>query len=682
MIFPRTLKLLTALMLAVSIPALADDQAVMWLDTAGDGEAGRAVLLETDVGIEVAGLIARSRVSQRFFNNSGQWAEGRYVFPLPDDSAVDELTIRIGDRLIEGEIQERGEARQTYRRARAAGQAAGLVEQERANLFTTHVANIPPNQEIEVRIGFRQRVDFEHGRFSLHFPTSVLPRFVPGKPLAPGMGSDAPGGGWSPDTDRVPDASRISPPVQHPDADDWNPLRMNVALRADMPVSMLESSHHPIEREFADDTWHIRLAEPGDASGRDFELVWRPANPEQVHGSLFSETRNGHEHALLMLVPPAEFTAEKTPREVVLIVDTSGSMRGEAMAQARDSLVFALDRLGPLDRFNVMEFNHLTRSLFDAPVAASNANIARARQFVAALEAGGGTVMGPALERAMRPGIADEHLRQIVFMTDGVIANEDEVLDQIRREIGDSRLFTVGIGHGVNSQFLRDGARLGRGSHTRIADIAQVRSRMGELLSQLTRPVLHDIELHWPGEAEILPESLPDLYTGQPLVVSARADSLQGDLTVSARSDGRAWQQTLSLDGALPVEGVAAHWARHRIQQLSDRAGNGIADEQARARTLSTALDYGLLSSQTSLVAVDRTPRRSRDAALERHDLPTNLAHGRELEGFFDARSTRAMPETDGGSFQSALRGMLALLLVGLLLGHRRLARLDDSEGS
>lgn len=654
----------------------AASEAVLWLHGPNDGQPSQALALETDVDIQISGLLAHATVSQRFYNDSGDWAEGRYVFPLPDDSAVESLVVRVGERLIEGEIQPRGQARDTYQQARREGRVAGLVEQERANVFTTSVANIPPGEEVEIRIGFRPRVDFEHGRFALRFPTTIAPRFVPGQALPSGLGADEPGGGWSPDTDRVPDASRITPPVQHPDAPDHNPLRLQVSLLAGMELAALESSFHAIRRDFDGERWLVELDEPPQAARRDFELTWRLAGQDRIRSTAFRQNLGGSEHVLLMVLPPEQLRTSRTPRELILIIDTSGSMRGEPMTQARESLLFALDSLGPGDRFNVIEFNHITRSLFDTPVAASNRHIGQARRFVEALRAGGGTVMGPSLAQAMQPPVVEGFLRQIVFVTDGIIANEQEVLDQVRRDVGHSRLFTVGIGHGVNSQFLRDGARFGRGSYTFIGDTGQIHGRMSELITQLTSPVLRDIEIHWPAEVDVVPERLPDLYAGQPLLVTARADRLAGEVTVSGRQEGRAWQTSIPVDAFQVSSGVAAYWGRAALQQMLDQPTTPAEREALRPAVEALAVEYQLLSPYTSLVAVDRTPARSRQVALRRHDVPTNLPAGRSLDGFFSG--TRALPSTDGGSERSLLRGLLALLLVGLLLGHKRICRDED----
>jgi Ca-activated chloride channel homolog len=624
MMSPSRMTLIVLILSAASLVRAAEP-ASLWLHTDGPGQPEPSLLLSTEVMIEVTGLLAYTSVQQRFVNESGDWAEGRYSFPLPDDSAVESLTIVIGERLIQGEIQARGQALETYRQARSEGRVAGLVEQHPGNMFTTRIANIPPGEAVVVMIGYRQPVRFEHGRFSLRFPASVA-------------------GGQQ---------------------------ALRVDLWPGMALASLDSTFHMIRTVFHDDHWQIEMDDAFEPASRDFELVWRPAQSSHLQTAAFSQHLGGLDHALLMMVPPPSFRSHNTPREVILVIDTSGSMQGQAIVQAREALVFALDRLSSGDRFNVIEFNHRTRALFDAPAAASRANIQRARRFIDRLEAGGGTVMGPSLAMAMGGEISAGYLRQIVFATDGMIADEPGVIDLIRREIDQSRLFTIGIGHGVNSRFLRDAARFGRGSYTAIADLGQIHERMSELLAQLGSPVLHDIELHWPVEVESHPARIPDLYTGQPLVVSARAPHLVGELLVTGLSDGRPWQQLVPLDAFQVAPGVAAHWGQAAIQGALDAREPGASSDSVRQQVLDLALEYQLVSPFTSLVAVDRTPLRSRQAALERHD----LGGERALAG--DAQ-LRAMPATDAGSEHALVRGLVALLLVGLLLGHKRISRGPD----
>ncbi len=641
-------------LLSVLLPAAyASAPAGLWLEMASEGESVQGLLIATDVHMEVTGLLVETRVTQHFLNTTDQFAEGRYVFPLPDDTAVESLDIIIDERHIAGEIRERGQARQQYRQARDSGRAAGLVERELGNLFVTRVANIPPGERVEIRIGYRQRVDYAHGRFQVRFPTTVVPRF----------GHSLSGAHLRPDADGQSSISLRSSPFQ-----------LSVDLAPGMPLAGIESSNHDIRTERVNGRWRVDLHDEVVDSRRDFELEWTPADAGSVEASAFAERHLGKEHLLLMLTPPQAFDAVDTPREIILIIDTSGSMRGEPMDQARESLIFALASLDSEDRFNVIEFNHRTHALHEAPVAATRANLLAAKRWVERLNAGGGTVMSPSLAMAMRDAVPAGYLRQIVFVTDGLIANEREVLEQIEADIGDSRLFTVGIGHGVNSAFLRQASDTGRGTHTLIGELDQISRRMSELIMQLESPVLHDIRLDWPGRAEVYPARQRDLYVGEPLMVSARLDALAGDLVVRGTSAGQPWRKNVALEDFLPGNGVAAHWGRLRIGELEYRRSGSARPDDMDEQVLDTALDYGLVSSRTSLVAVDRTPLRSRADALAAHNVSAGPAQGRDMQ-------LRAMPSADGGSFGAVIRGMVALLLVFLLFAYRQ-PRNDDGEQS
>ena len=634
---------LTMLLALFSAMSWAAAPAGLWLESATDGTQEPALLLATDVNITVTGLLADTTLTQHFINQTDQFAEGRYRFPLPDNTAVERLEIIIGERRIEGEIRERAEAGQTYRQARDSGRAAGLVEHDLGNLFTLRVANIPPGERAEIRIAYRQRVDYAHGRFSLRFPTTAIPRFGHGlsNPYSMSDGGSRGAGSFR-----------------------SSPLSVGVDLTPGVALASIEAAHHEIRTEQRGEAWRVELHDEVVDSRRDFELEWTPAHSASVELGTFAERRDGHEYLLLMLTPPPSFEAVGTPREVIVIIDTSGSMRGQPLEQARESLLFALASLGPEDRFNVIEFNHRTRTLFDAPVDATPDNVLQAKQWVSRLDAGGGTVMGPSLSLSMRDPVPSGFLRQIVFVTDGLIANESEVLDQVREDIGDSRLFAVGIGHGVNSGFLRQLSGIGRGSHTLIGEPGQIARRMSELIMQLESPVLHDIELEWPGDAEMYPLRQRDLYVGEPLMVTARLKRMQGDLVVTGTSSGQPWREVVPLEAFQSAVGVAAHWAGQRIDALESERGGAIEPEWIDREVLATALDHGLVSSRTSLVAVDRTPLRTSPNTLTAHDVTAGPAQGRDM-------LLRAMPATDAGSFNALVRAAVALLLVVLLFRGR-----------
>jgi Ca-activated chloride channel family protein len=625
-----------------------------------------APLLDTDVEIGVSGIAARTRVTQRFVNPGSGWREGVYVFPLPEDAAVDHLQMRIGTRRIEGKIRERAQARREYDEAKQLGRKAALVEQERPNLFTTSVAPIGPGEEIVVAIEYQQALRYDEGRFSLRFPMAITPRYIPGAPAvttADAAGASPSGLGWAADTDRVPDASRITPLVAHPSLGKLNPVTLSVALDAGFPLAKLESRYHAVTiDESADHRYTVTLdgAVPAD---RDFELVWTPDVGRAPGAAVFVERGGGTSHALMMLVPSiADDSAQRTPREVTFVVDTSGSMAGSSIAQAKAALSMALERLAPGDRFNVIEFNSRARALFATPMPVGPATVGRARSFVSGLRADGGTEMREALLLALGSDRAEGFVRQVVFLTDGAVGNEDELFALIRNKLGDRRLFTVGIGSAPNSHFMTKAAQFGRGTFTYIGDVREVQEKMAALYRKLESPVLTDIELAWPGAHESHPAAIPDLYAGEPIVVTAALRSLDGDLVVRGRHAGKPWQATLPLAGNGEAHGIGVLWARAKIDALADAQVAGANPDGIRSEIVRVALAHHLVSKYTSLVAVDVTPTAPPGFHLESSAIPVDLPEGQEFEKIFGG-----LPQTATNAPRDVAIA-IAALLVALLL--------------
>ena len=463
-----------------------------------------APTLETEVNIVVTGIVARASVRQSFTNPSQAWAEGIYVFPLPEDAAVDRLRMKIGDRLVEGVIQERAAAKAQYEQAKQEGRRAGLVEQERPNIFTTSVANIAPGAAISIEIEYQQTVRYDSGQYRLRFPMVVGPRYIPG---SPGAGPSS-GRGWSPDTDRVADASRITPPVEHPSRGPLNPVSLTVSLDPGVPLARLTASYHAVQTTpLADGRFRVELARGPVPADRDFELVWQPSTEAAPIATLFTERKGTDAFAILMVTPPASGApdAPRLPREVIFVLDNSGSMHGASIEQAKAALKLALDRLQPGDTFNVIRFNHTTDAVFSTAQAATAANLATATRYVGRIKADGGTEMLPAMRQALDGGEHPGRLRQVIFLTDGAVGNEAELFAAIHDRLGDSRLFTIGIGSAPNSHFMREAARLGRGTFTYIGSINEVREKMVALFAKLESPALTDVEIEPVASAEIVP---------------------------------------------------------------------------------------------------------------------------------------------------------------------------------
>jgi Ca-activated chloride channel family protein len=519
----------------------------------------------------------------------------------------------------------------------------------------------------------------------------VGPRYIPGSPVTSADG----GGGWSPDTDRVPDASHVTPRVRPPSeglhdpvredreaaagpargARGGNPVTIDVELDAGFPVGELLSRYHSVLTEAvggAGRRYRVRLREAQVPADRDFELAWTPRAGRLPQSAAFEEEKDGVRYALVTLFPPVGPAAAQSrlPRETVYLIDTSGSMHGLSIEQARRALLLALERLRPGDRFDVIQFNSTTEALFGTARPVGPATLARARAFVSRLRADGGTELRPALEAAL--SASEEHglLRQVVFLTDGSVGNEQELFGVIRARLGETRLFTVGIDSAPNGHFMTKAAELGRGTFTHIGDVSEVQEKMAGLFARLDSPVLTDIQLAWPdgSSVEAWPRSAPDLYLGEPVVVSARLEGSVSSVVVSGRRGGEEWREELALDDSRRGEGMGVLWARRKIEALADSLLEGAPPDEVRSGITALGLAHHLVTKHTSLVAVDVTPVRPEDAALESQHVATNLPHGWSYEAVFGALPTTAtrMP------FDAAVAALALLFAAALWLADPR----------
>jgi Ca-activated chloride channel family protein len=646
----RSYLLFTLLLLAASANAIAEikseDAEMGLLGSAmlalnfSDGRAEViAPQLHSKVDIHVTGPIARVRVGQTFSNPSDTWAEAIYTFPLPPDSAVDQLKIHIGERVIEGEIQERKAAQKIYQQARQAGQQAALVEQHRANIFSTSVANVPPGEELTVVLEYQQQVMRRGSRFSLHYPMSITPRYTP-------RGSLTKTDSVTNDKPVTQTATALAGANAGTNAG-TNAVRNNNAteiwldLQAGFELDDVESRYHFVSKNRIDDShWQLRLDPQTHSANADFVVEWQGRELAVPQAHVFSQTFAGLEYALLQVMPPRiELEQYRQPRDIVYVIDTSGSMGGESLRQAKRALLWAIARLDEQDRFNIIEFNSEAWSLFDAEREASASNITRAQRFVKDLEARGGTEMRKALDLALCGPCVDNssagRLRQVLFLTDGAISNEAQLFASIKSRLGNSRLFTVGIGSAPNRYFMRKAAKMGRGTFVHIGNISEVEQKITQLFERIDAPVMSDIELQLVAEnIDISPALIPDLYAGEPLVVAIKADNLPEQITLQGRRQGKVWQQRIPLSDASEYGGIHVAWARKKIESLLDERAMHHDDENRdalRHQMLDIALNHHLVTPFTSLVAVDKTPLRPELEALDDHLINNNVPKGTQF---------------------------------------------------
>ena len=604
--------------------------------TSDHGQLRPMPTLATDVNINVTGMIARSTVTQHFGNPTDQWLEGIYVFPLSESAAVDTLLMKIGERVIIGEIEERVKAKKIYEEAKKAGKKASLLEQERPNIFTTSVANIGPGEVVSITIEYQEDLRYSQGEFSLRFPMVVGPRYIPGTQTITGFS----GTGWSEDTNQVPDASRITPPVADPSKGPINPVSIQVHIDAGFPIHVNSPSHDIQVTQDSSGTL-IALEEQTVPADSDFVLEWRPRVGDAPNAALFSDVFQGDTYALLMLMPPSDpdATVERLPRETIFVIDTSGSMDGTSIRQAKEALRLALRRLAPEDSFNLIQFNSTASRLHTSSQPATQKNIDRAVRYVKNLDAGGGTEMMDALRFALRQTAEINKVRQVIFITDGEVGNESALFSYIKNNLGRSRLFTVGIGSAPNSHFMTKAAEYGSGSFTYIGSTTEVQRKMGELFSKLESPVLSQIVIDWKGQkAEHWPKYIPDLYLGEPVVIAAKLPKLGADVGIHGWRGGKPWAVDFKLEGGSTHAGIDRLFARRKIDALNSRLLDGANADAVRAEIVAIGLNHHLVTKHTSLVAVEQVVSRPQDQSLKSSALPTNLPKGWVMEDIWAQR--------------------------------------------
>ena len=576
-------------------------------------ELSSAILLSTDIKIAVAGSSSRTIVSQRFINTGQTWAEGVYVFPIGKDAAVDTLKLRIGERFIEGIIKEKLEARVIYEEAKAEGKKASLIEQQKPNLFTNKIANIGPGEVVVVQIEFQSKLLPKDGSWELRVPLVSAPRFD-----LPTIEENIKFGNAGFSNAKINSDYNENIDVKVLEEEElFNPVEISIDLNTGFELNSLKSAFHKVDIEKLTNGHH-RINLPGPiSSDRDFVLRWT-AKDKDTQTSLFKETKGEYDHLLLTLNPPLTNKNNHSPkREIIFIQDISGSMSGEPMKQSKIGLEMAIKRLKPNDKFNIVLFNDRYSSYARTPVLATAKERDKAIRYVRRLSAENGTDMYPALSFSLNNFRSNKSvLKQLIFLTDGAVTEETKLFSLINSKLKTSRLFTIGIGSAPNSFFMTRAAEIGRGSHIHIGDMSEISVRMEELFNKIENPAITDLELILPKgfKAEVYPNPLPDLYVGDPLSIAIRGKNASGMAQITGNIGNQKWVAKIPLDQGAKQIGIAKLWAREKISNLERNRVSLNPNENQKAhmdrKLLQTALNYGLVSRLSSMVAVDITPSR------------------------------------------------------------------------
>jgi Ca-activated chloride channel family protein len=606
------------------------------------GVIGECPLKHTDVKAEISGFISRAIVTQEFQNSFKEKIEAVYTFPLPQNAAVDDMSLHVGDRTVRGQIKRREEARAVYEAARAAGNVASLLDQERPNIFTQSVANIMPGEKVTVTISYVETLKYQDGSYEFVFPMVVGPRYIPGAAIG------KQGGGWAPDTDRVPDASRITPPVAPQGTRAGHDISIEVALDAGVPIDTLKSTLHDIDVEQpSNHSAVVRLKNKSEIPNKDFILKYDVAGRQIEDAVLTHRDDSGEGFFTMILQPPERVTAQDVmPKELVFVLDTSGSMSGFPIEKAKETMKLALDGLYPQDTFNLITFSGDEHILFPEPVPATRENLAKAQAFLASRSGGGGTEMMKAIRAALDPSDVQNHVRIACFMTDGYVGNDMEIISEVQKHTN-ARVFAFGIGSSVNRFLLDKMAEHGRGEveYVTLTDDGSAAAR--RFHDRIRNPLLTDVSVEWSGlnVSDVYPKRIPDLFSAKPVILTGRYLSAgRGVIRLKGKVSGHDFVREIPVE--LPEKEsrhdvLASLWARNRIDDMMSQDYNGIQNGMVRDDTreaiIHLGLSFRLMTQFTSFVAVEEMTITD-GGEPRRIQVPVEMPEGVSHEGVFGGK--------------------------------------------
>ena len=619
--------------------------------------------VDIKANIEINGLVAYAEIKQTFINPYNIALAGKYQFPLPENSAVKQLMIKMGDVEIIGEIMEKKAAKALYQKAKKQGRKASLVEQHRPNLFTNKIANIPAQSTVIVTLKFIMPVSFSQGKFNLRLPLALTDRYQPQSTSYSFEQSSGHSSGYlsgysseqslndtthdstsdsiSVSTNELPEPFKISTTgssTTHVRSVARSQSSINIVLNSGIPITSIVSDSHKIQSRKLNSEQNSKLSSEQNAyfitldktqviSDKTFDLTWQLIASNQAQISSFTQEISGEFYTLLTFFPPETAVAQVIARDIIFIIDTSGSMQAGSMEQAKASLQLALLQLNNKDSFNIIAFDNDTELLFPITHMASTDNISKGQQFIDGLSADGGTEMYRPLSNALMmkkdKAQSAKAIRQIVFITDGAVANEIELMQLLNTAQGDFRLYTVGIGAAPNGYFMKKAAQFGRGSYVFIQNKNEVQRKMSHFMTKISQPALTNIALTLDNQihqhVEVYPKKIPDLYFGEPLQITLKSQFPITSVQLTAETVSTPFYQQLIIDDRQPSKGISSLWARRKIEDLVDSLIVGANKDQVKSQVIATSLNHQIISPYTSFIAVEKLPEVS--SLLTKNDL-------------------------------------------------------------
>ncbi|MGI8437363.1 MAG: VIT domain-containing protein [Chthoniobacterales bacterium] len=592
-------------------------------------------LQKTEVHLNVSGGLIEGEVAQVFTNNTGTALEAIYVFPLPSEATVMGMELRVGDRVIRSVVKEREEARQQYETAKAQGQKTALLEQERPNIFTTSVANFNPGETVRIRFTYLQAAEYQRGKYSVTFPMVVGPRYIPFEIS-------------------VPDSGRITPPLLHPAIDPGHRVTLSATVTG-LPVKSITSNTHAIQVQPRNggESYDVALREGKTLPNSEFHLEIALTGGEEPELSVVTTQAQDANFALITLFPPLGVPIDKlpprVPRDVLFLIDTSGSMSGESIGQAQAGLLRCLDMLRPEDTFTVVRFSSDYSAFAPELRPATPDSLEAARSYVRTLRADGGTEMQTALDYTLSiPGQRENAFRLVAFLTDGDVGNEESLMRLLNTKLGSARVFTFGIGSTPNEFLMRRLAELGRGQSRFIRSHEDIGTTMSDFFRTLDQPTMTNVRLDWHAKngqqvtgLVTYPQLCPDVFVDRPLQVVAKIPrGFDGTLEVSGKVAGGQMTKQFPLGAAIAThhDGIPTLFGQAVVNDLMYqrlRTTDATQLQSLHDQVVKTALDYQLVTAFTSRVAVEEQITRAPDGAVTSVKVPTMLPRGWNPSAFF-----------------------------------------------
>jgi Ca-activated chloride channel family protein len=566
-------------------------------------------LAQTKVSGTVLGFVAHVKVTQVYVNPYDAVIEATYVFPLPEEAAVNSMIMHLSDRDVVAEIQEKEKAQKIYEDAVARGHTAALMTQERPNIFTQKVGNIPAGDKIEVELTYVEALPYEAGVSSFVFPTVVGPRYIPGAPLPrPDQEKNA----RCPDTDRVPDASKISPPVLAKNETSAHRIDLELTVDPGVPISKLSSpSHQLLVERPSDEKAIVRLAATDRFPNKDFILRVDLRSKRPAVAVLAHRVPGKDGYFTLAVQPPAlPKPADIAAKDLFFVVDNSGSMHGRPIEACKDLMRVALKNMNPDDRFTIMRFSTNVSGLSSGPLPNTPENVRAGLDFVDRMSGMGGTNMLAGIRAALNGSVEPGRVRIVFFLTDGYIGNETEILKAIQEENQvEARIFSLGVGSSVNRYLLTGMSRVGRGESQVMRYDEDPKPFVTSFYQRVRNPVLTDVRMDWGGLwiEDQTPAQVPDMFDNRPLLVHGRyREGGQVTVTIKGMLGRREFVHRIpiNLPDVQERPSVASLWARARIKELMDQEARWNGNSKQEITRL--ALEHSLMSKYTAFVAVDR----------------------------------------------------------------------------